>query len=100
MADAVAPAPAAAGLLGGLVGLGGGGRRRGQGGGGLFGKLLQGGKRLLTGESFFVTLFANHGRARTDVAFASPTPGKIVPLVTPDLSADTVSSCEISSPSR
>ena len=52
----------------------------GQGGGGLFGKLLQGGKRLLTGESFFVTLFANHGRARTDVAFASPTPGKVVPL--------------------
>ncbi|MDF1505650.1 TIGR00266 family protein [Roseisolibacter sp. H3M3-2] len=52
----------------------------GQGGGGLFGKLLSGGKRLLTGESFFVTMFANHGRGRSDVAFASPTPGKIVPL--------------------
>ncbi len=52
----------------------------GQGGGGLFGKLLQGGKRMLTGESFFVTLFGNHGRERADVAFASPTPGRIVPL--------------------
>ena len=38
-------------------------------GGGLFSKILQGGKRLLTGESFFVTLFANHGRERSDVAF-------------------------------
>jgi uncharacterized protein (TIGR00266 family) len=52
----------------------------GQASGGLFGKLLQGGKRMLTGESFFVTLFANHGRERADVAFASPTPGRIVPL--------------------
>ena len=48
--------------------------------GGLFSKLLQGGKRILSGESFFVTLFANHGRTRSDVAFASPTPGKVVPL--------------------
>jgi uncharacterized protein (TIGR00266 family) len=52
----------------------------GQGGGGVLGKLLQGGKRMLTGESFFVTLFSNHGRERADVAFASPTPGRIVPL--------------------
>ena len=49
-------------------------------GGGLFSKLLQGGKRLLAGEGFFVTMFMNQGRARTDVAFAAPTPGRIVPI--------------------
>jgi len=49
-------------------------------GGGLFSKLLTGGKRLLSGDSFFVTLFANGGVRRTDVAFASPTPGKILPV--------------------
>jgi uncharacterized protein (TIGR00266 family) len=48
--------------------------------GGLFGKLLQGGRRILSGDSFFVTLFTNHGRARSDVAFAAPTPGRIHPV--------------------
>jgi uncharacterized protein (TIGR00266 family) len=47
-------------------------------GGGLFGKLLGAGKRLLTGESFFITVFANEGRQRRDVAFAAPFPGKIL----------------------
>ena len=46
-------------------------------GGGLFGKLLAGGKRMLAGESFFITLFGNDGRVRRDVAFAAPIPGKI-----------------------
>ncbi len=46
-------------------------------GGGMFGKLLGAGKRLLTGESFFITLFGNSARERRDVAFATPTPGKI-----------------------
>lgn len=50
------------------------------GGGGLMGKLLGAGKRILTGESFFVTLFVNEGRGRADVAFASPYPGKIQPV--------------------
>ena len=45
--------------------------------GGLFGKLLGAGKRLLTGESFFITMFGNAARVRRDVAFATPTPGKI-----------------------
>jgi uncharacterized protein (TIGR00266 family) len=49
-------------------------------GGGLFGKLLSGGKRLLSGDSFFVTMFANAGQRRTEVAFAAPTPGKILPV--------------------
>ena len=49
-------------------------------GGGLFGKLLGAGKRMLTGESFFITLFANEATKRQDVAFASPYPGKIQPI--------------------
>jgi len=49
----------------------------GAGGGGLMGKLLGAGKRILTGESFFVTMFVNEGPRRADVAFASPYPGKI-----------------------
>jgi uncharacterized protein (TIGR00266 family) len=49
-------------------------------GGGLFSKLLQGGKRLLSGDSFFVTMFMNSGSARADVAFSMPYPGKILPV--------------------
>jgi uncharacterized protein (TIGR00266 family) len=49
----------------------------GQGGGGLFDKLLGAGKRLLAGESFFITMFANQAPRRRDVAFASPYPGKV-----------------------
>jgi uncharacterized protein (TIGR00266 family) len=49
-------------------------------GGGLFGKLLGGAKRVLSGESFFVTTFGNQGARRADVAFAAPYPGKIVPI--------------------
>ncbi|MGA1308406.1 MAG: TIGR00266 family protein [Gemmatimonadaceae bacterium] len=47
-------------------------------GGGLFGKLVGAGKRMLTGESFFITLFGNTVNQRRDVAFAAPTPGKIL----------------------
>jgi uncharacterized protein (TIGR00266 family) len=49
-------------------------------GGGLVGKLLGAGKRMLTGESFFITLFANQAPRRRDVAFSSPYPGKIQPI--------------------
>ena len=49
-------------------------------GGGLFDKLLAGGKRLLSGDSFFVTLFSNGARERRDVAFSAPYPGKIQPV--------------------
>jgi uncharacterized protein (TIGR00266 family) len=47
---------------------------------GLMGKLLGAGKRLLTGESFFITLYFNEGHTRRDVAFAAPYPGKVVPV--------------------
>ncbi|MBX9929811.1 MAG: TIGR00266 family protein [Gemmatimonadaceae bacterium] len=46
-------------------------------GAGLFTKLMGAGKRLLTGESFFITMFANAGGSRRDVAFSAPVPGKI-----------------------
>jgi uncharacterized protein (TIGR00266 family) len=48
--------------------------------GGLFGKLLGAGKRLITGESLFTTIFHNEGSGKRRVAFAAPYPGKIVPI--------------------
>ncbi|HEV2609272.1 MAG TPA: TIGR00266 family protein [Noviherbaspirillum sp.] len=48
--------------------------------GGLFGKLMGAGKRLLTGESLFTTVFHNEGNGKRRVAFAAPYPGKIVPV--------------------
>ena len=52
----------------------------GQDQGGLMGKLLSAGKRVLTGESLFMTVFSNAGSGRQKVAFAAPYPGKIVPM--------------------
>jgi len=46
-------------------------------GGGFFDKLIGAGKRVLAGDSFFVTLFGNSGARRADVAFAAPYPGKM-----------------------
>lgn len=48
--------------------------------GGIFGKLLGAGKRLVTGESLFTTVYTNEGRGKQRVAFASPYPGKILPM--------------------
>lgn len=47
---------------------------------GLMGKMLGAGKRVVTGESLFMTEFINSGRERRAIAFAGPYPGKIVPL--------------------
>lgn len=52
----------------------------GGGGGGLFGKLLGAGKRLVTGESLFTTVYTNQGPGKKRVAFAAPYPGKILPM--------------------
>jgi uncharacterized protein (TIGR00266 family) len=49
-------------------------------GGGLTGKLLQGAKRALTGESLFLTHFTNIFSGKQTVAFAAPYPGKIIPI--------------------
>ena len=51
-----------------------------QGGGGFFNKILGAGKRLLTGESLFMTAFTHTGAGKAKVAFASPYPGKIIPI--------------------
>jgi uncharacterized protein (TIGR00266 family) len=51
-----------------------------QGGGGLMSQLFSAGKRLLTGESLFMTAFTNIGHGKRRVSFASPFPGKIIPL--------------------
>jgi uncharacterized protein (TIGR00266 family) len=45
-------------------------------GGGLF----KGFKRMITGESFFITTFLHNGRGKGHVAFGAPYPGKIIPL--------------------
>ena len=50
------------------------------GGGGLFGKLLGAGKRLITGESLFTTVYTNDGHGKRKVAFAAPYTGKIIPF--------------------
>lgn len=47
---------------------------------GLLGKLVGAGKRLLTGESLFTTVYVNQAAGRRRVAFAAPYPGKIVPV--------------------
>lgn len=44
------------------------------------GKMFSAGKRLLTGESLFMTAFTNNGRHKARVCFAAPYPGKIIPL--------------------
>jgi uncharacterized protein (TIGR00266 family) len=51
---------------------------RASAGGGLFGKLVGAGKRLLTGESLFTTIYENGARVRRKLAFAAPYPGKIM----------------------
>ncbi len=47
---------------------------------GLFGKLMDAGKRAITGESIFLTHFTNSGSGKKSVAFAAPYPGKIIPI--------------------
>jgi uncharacterized protein (TIGR00266 family) len=49
-------------------------------GGGFLGSLLGAGKRLLVGESLFMTVFQNRGIGKKRVAFGAPYPGKIIPI--------------------
>ncbi len=48
--------------------------------GGFFGKLMGAGKRLVTGESLFTTVYENKGPGKAKVAFGAPYPGKIIPV--------------------
>jgi len=47
---------------------------------GVLGKLWSVGKRMLTGESLFMTHFSNQGKIPARVAFAAPYPGTVVPI--------------------
>jgi len=47
---------------------------------GLLGKLMSAGKRILTGESLFMTAFTNVGQGKKKVSFAAPYTGKIIPM--------------------
>ncbi len=49
-------------------------------GGGFMDKLVGAGKRLITGESLFTTMFSHTGQGKAKVAFAAPYPGTIVPM--------------------
>lgn len=48
--------------------------------GGIFGKMVSAGKRLLTGESLFMTAYTHYGNGKKKVSFASPYPGKVIAL--------------------
>ena len=47
---------------------------------GFLGALMGAGRRLLTGESLFMTVFQNRGQGKRRVAFGAPYPGKIIPI--------------------
>lgn len=57
---------------------------------GAFEKVLGAGKRVLTGESLFLTIFTATGSQRTTVSFAAPYPGKIIPLHIGELGGEVI----------
>jgi uncharacterized protein (TIGR00266 family) len=57
---------------------------------GLLGKLLGAGKRVLTGESVFMTYFTNAGNVKRRVSFAAPYPGKIIPFRLSDVGGEVI----------
>lgn len=54
------------------------------------GKLFEAGKRMITGESLFLTTFAAGGAKREQVAFAAPYPGKIIPMHVGELGGEII----------
>ena len=52
----------------------------GQEGDGIWGKVFSAGKRILTGEKLFMTAYTHTGQGKQTASFASPYPGKIIPL--------------------
>ncbi len=52
---------------------------------GFLGKLMGAGKRLLTGENLFMTVFMNNGHDKAKAAFAAPFPGNIIPVSLPQV---------------
>jgi uncharacterized protein (TIGR00266 family) len=59
-------------------------------GGGFLDKLLGAGKRILTGESLFMTVFTHKGQGKARVAFGAPYPGNILPISLPDVGGSLV----------
>ena len=57
---------------------------------GLIGSLVGAGKRLLTGESLFMTVFGNQGSNKRRVAFGAPYPGKIIPVALSDVGGELI----------
>ena len=57
---------------------------------GFLGKLLDAGKRMVTGESLFLTTFGNVGTDRAQVSFGAPYPGKIIPMHIDELGGEIV----------
>jgi len=57
---------------------------------GIMGKIFGAGKRILTGESLFMTAFSNHGVKKQQVAFGAPYPGKILPMDLAALGGDMI----------
>ena len=57
---------------------------------GFLGKLFDAGKRMITGESMFLTIFGATGAHRSTVAFASPYPGKIIPMHLDELGGEII----------
>jgi uncharacterized protein (TIGR00266 family) len=57
---------------------------------GLMGALLGAGKRVLTGESLFMTVFLNQAAGRRTVAFGAPYPGKILPVNLPEVGGELI----------
>jgi len=61
-----------------------------QAAGGVWDKLVGAGKRLLVGESLFMTVFSNQANIRRAVAFAAPYPGKIQPVHLSDIGGELI----------
>ena len=57
---------------------------------GVWGALAGAGKRLLTGESLFMTVFTHQGQGKAHAAFAAPFPGTIIPVHLPDLGGELI----------
>lgn len=57
---------------------------------GIMGALLGAGRRLLTGESLFMTAYQNRGMGKKRVAFGAPYPGKIVPVKLSELGGELI----------
>lgn len=65
-----------------------------QASGGLLGALVGAGKRLIMGESLFMTVFQNRLQGKKKVAFGAPYPGKIIPINLRDIGGELITQKE------